>query len=120
MKTLLICLIIACCYQSYAQDQTDIQKLLKQYKVSPKNSTDSLHLFRKHSDSAWESEKKNFQKQIHNPLSSFTLKGKKVGDNGNGQDIYVLPLDNMPSIRPDSTYSSRMPVAGGTLLLRKP
>ena len=40
------------------------------------------------------------------------LTRKKVGNNGMGADIYVSNHYNMPSISPDSTYVSRMPVAG--------
>lgn len=31
------------------------------------------------------------------------------GNNGKGHNIYILPIDNMPMIKPDSTYSSNMP-----------
>jgi len=36
---------------------------------------------------------------------------KLYGNNGKGHDIYILSIDNMPVIKPDSTYVSKMPVA---------
>jgi hypothetical protein len=32
-----------------------------------------------------------------------------VGNNGKGHNIYILPIDYMPMIKPDSSYSSNMP-----------
>ena len=52
-------------------------------------------------------EQRNYDHGIIIPLTR-----KKVGNNGMGADIYVSNHYNMPSISPDSTYVSRMPVAG--------
>ena len=40
------------------------------------------------------------------------LTRKKVVNNGKGADIFITDMFNMPSIAPDSTYVSRMPIAG--------
>lgn len=34
---------------------------------------------------------------------------KILGINSKGHNIYILPIDNMPMIKPDSTYASNMP-----------
>jgi len=40
-------------------------------------------------------------------------------NNGNGLDVYESPLDSMPIVKPDATFSSNMPT-GNYQLLQKP
>jgi hypothetical protein len=41
-------------------------------------------------------------------------RGIYKGNNGKGSDIYVYEPDNMPCLKPDSTFHSNMPVLGLT------
>lgn len=50
--------------------------------------------------------------EMPNAFTGSLPSPKLVGNNGKGQNIYILPIDNMPMIKPDSTYSFKMPVAG--------
>lgn len=43
-----------------------------------------------------------------------------LGNNKNGFDIYQTPQDNMYILKPDSTFTSNMPVANTYNLLMKP
>jgi hypothetical protein len=50
--------------------------------------------------------------KMPNAFDSNLPAAKLVGKTANGFDIYILPLDNMPMVKPDSTYSFNMPIAG--------
>ncbi len=44
-----------------------------------------------------------------NAITQKLPEPKLIGNNGKGHDIYILQMDNMPMIKPDSTYTSNMP-----------
>jgi hypothetical protein len=47
------------------------------------------------------------------PVLLLGNKGAYLRNNGRGQDIYVMELDNMPCLVPDSTFTSNMPRTDG-------
>jgi len=53
------------------------------------------------------------QNRIPNAFITRLPAAKKLGNNKKGQDIYQLPLDNMPLLKPDSSLVALMPNAGG-------
>jgi hypothetical protein len=102
MKTLLILVGCFISFHSLAQDQPDLKKLGRPFKLERKQALpkDTIVL-------------PNYKTVIPNAITGVAGKAQLIGNNGKGQNIYVLPLDKMPCIRPDSTYKSNMPVAGG-------
>ncbi|HEX8333834.1 MAG TPA: hypothetical protein VF622_14525 [Segetibacter sp.] len=49
-----------------------------------------------------------------NQMGVLKLESKGIykGNNGKGSDFYVYEPDNMPCLKPDSTFHSNMPVVG--------
>ncbi len=66
-------------------------------------------------DSAIAKFKEQRQKQrlpyngIPNALTQKPAPDRYIGNNGKGQDIYQSQLDNMPILKPDSSFYSTMP-----------
>ena len=55
------------------------------------------------------------------PLAgSMPRKLNYIGNNQQGFDIYQTPQDNMYILRPDTTFASNMPIAGGLSLSYTP
>lgn len=50
------------------------------------------------------------RKQYNMPVLALESKGVYKGNNGMGSDIYTYSPDNMPVLKPDSTYQTSMPV----------
>ena len=48
------------------------------------------------------------------------LRAEYQGNNGKGADIYAMQPYNMPCLKPDSTFQSRMPVAQSRIIMREP
>jgi len=47
--------------------------------------------------------------KYNTPVLKLESKGVLKGNNGRGSDIYVYAPDNMPVLKPDSTFRSKMP-----------
>jgi hypothetical protein len=119
MKLLLITILGFCFYSGFAQQQTGIEKLLKKYTLDVKKqfiSVDSILANRVSSDKQKQAYNRKLSNGvIPNAITANAYPPKLIGNNGNGQNIYILPLDKMTMITPDSTYASTMPVAGITV-----
>jgi hypothetical protein len=108
MKLLLILSAFCFCAPAFAQEHPDIPKLQRPFKLDfPKNRFipgDSAGMYTM-------PQNRNVMPNVFIVLPPPKL----AGNNGRGQDVYVLPLDNMPMIKPDSSYYSKMPLAGRRL-----
>ena len=77
-------------------------------------------------DRAFADSSRNTFKYRYNPNYNTPLAGSMpkrfnyLGNNRQGFDIYQTPQDNMYILRPDSTFASNMPVAGGLNFAYKP
>jgi len=101
MKRILIIIALLYGVEGMAQDSTDLSKLLQPYQFTLKKTADS-------------SANKYTLYYIGNMPNAFTQKlpePKYAGTNANGQHIYILPTDNMPVVKPDSSFVFRMPNA---------
>lgn len=100
MKTLLILTGCFISFYSFAQEQPDLQKPGKPFKLQKNQlTTDTIVL-------------PKYKLVMPNAMNVDLGKGQLAGSNGKGQNIYVLPVDKMPCLKPDSNYRSNMPIAG--------
>lgn len=95
----------------FAQQRFNIE-LWKKTEGSKKLMPLTQRDFKEILDSVTNSYKSEMPVTIPNSFGGNLPVPKLIGNNGNGHNIYTLPLDNMPMIKPDSTYFSNMPVAG--------
>jgi hypothetical protein len=114
MKQLLCFTLSLCCYCGFAQQATDIQKLLRKYTVEKKqsNTGDTFRVIMRPSDSLRNFDLNFYKDVMPNAIKLNSYSPNLIGNNGKGQNVYILPLDKMPMIKPDSSYSSNMPIAG--------
>ncbi len=100
MKTLLIIASSFIAFNCVAQEQPDLQKLGRPYKLQKKQlPIDTIVL-------------PKYKLVMPNAMTVDLGKAQLAGNNGQGQNIYVLPVDKMPCLKPDSTFRSNMPIAG--------
>ena len=124
MKIPLLLLLSFGCFCSYAQYQSNPelyivpkQKKLPKSKLFP---VDSLKAYQKY----LQLQPKAFNRQNNMP-NALTLQQQDFlkpiykGNNGNGLDIYASPLDSMPVVWADSTFTANMPT-GNIQFLQKP
>ena len=93
--------------EKYNLNQEDLMKKRLLEKLFKEDTLKTLKLPLIKNRSEVMIDQRNYDHGIIIPLTR-----KKVGNNKMGADIYVYNQYNMPSISPDSTYVSRMPVAG--------
>lgn len=109
MKPMLIIIGSLLWVHCFSQELPDVQKLQKPFMLD----------IRKRNFSGSDSARIYFLPQNRNVMPNAFIMllptPRLAGNNGGGQEIYVLPLDNMPMIKPDSSYYSQMPVAGRRL-----
>jgi len=118
MKILLLLLLSFACGSLYAQYQVSPElRVIPKQKKLPKlklNLGDQYRL------------QYQFNQQLPNDIPNAInqqqvayLKPIFRNNNGNGFDVYESPLDSMPVVKPDATFSSNMPT-GNYQLLQKP
>lgn len=94
---------LAFCFsiKAMSQDSVDVQKLLRTFK--------ELEVQKLPTGSIKRLEVPQYINNIPNAFTGKLPEPKYIVSNGKGQDIYILPVDNMPMIKPDNTYHSNMP-----------
>lgn len=111
MKYLLIITLFFTAEGLFAQQRFDIELWKK--KQGHKEIPENLRNYKRVLDSL------RLTYKMDNMPNAFTRslpKPKLVGNNGKGHNIYILPVDNMPIIKPDSTYLYNMPVSGFSVI----
>ena len=89
----------------------------------PKDRFKDTALLNKLKDKDFVDSLRNELKKRYNNLSLAGAMPKRlnyVGNNLQGFDIYQTPYDNMYILKPDSTFTSNMPVANTYNLIMKP
>lgn len=108
-------LSIACSIKGKAQINDQFRnKLWEEYK-NKKLNTDIFRLDRK-KDSALrlspEAEKSQKPEQPDVSVITIPIKGKYIGSNGKGDEVFAMEPDNMPCLVPGKTFKAAMPVVG--------
>lgn len=110
--------ISACLFRVKAQSP-------KVYTI-PSDKLKDSSLLNRLKDKAFNDSLRNVLKYRYNPYRTKPLAGSMprkfnyLGSNRQGFDIYQTPLDNMYILRPDPTFVSNMPIAGGQNSTDKP
>lgn len=107
MKQLLILAILFCSLSVRSQDSTNVYRFLRPYKIVTGNIP---------SDTA-KPIISEYKEVMPNAFRITLPALQPAGNNGKGHDIYILPVDNMPVIKPDNSYYSIMP---GNVIRPKP
>jgi hypothetical protein len=99
MKTALLISGLLFSSACFCQEQANVGDLLRPYKkvTAGKIPQDSLRL-----------PAPGYVNKIPNAFKGTLPEPVFSGSNGKGYNIYILQLDNMPVLRPDSTFQSNM------------
>ena len=127
MKMLLLLLVSFACGSLYGQYQTSPElRVIPKQKKSPmtklylgNDSAAVSNLFKRYrlNQQFSQSPYNNMPNAINQQQVTY-LKPVFRNNNGNGFDVYESPLDSMPIVKPDATFSSNMPT--GNYQLQKP
>ena len=94
--------------------------------VIPKDKLQDTALMNKLKDRGFVDSLRSEWRKRYSPYNNVPLAGAMpkrftyLGNNNNGFDIYQTPQDNMYILKPDSTFTSNMPVANTYNLYLKP
>jgi len=99
MKKMLFVSVCFFSVKSIGQEQPDLKKLGRPFKLEKRSILPIDSSLIRHENA------------IPNAMKVKESGAQLIGNNGKGQNIYALPLDKMPCIKPDSTYQSKMPNA---------
>lgn len=108
MKILSLLLLSFACGSLYAQYQISPElRVIPKQKKLPKSKLNFGNQYQL---------PYQFDQQPHNPMPNAInqqqityLKPLFRNNNGNGLDVYESPLDSMPIVKPDASFSSNMP-----------
>jgi hypothetical protein len=116
MKPLLILLGSFSFVAGYAQGHADVQPLKGKYNVMEPYYNPGLSALL--NDSIKLPQQPMYKNNMPNAFTILLPAPKLAGNNGQGLNVYILPVDRMPLVKPDSTFTSRMPVAGRVPAMR--
>lgn len=123
MKILLLLLLSCTCGSLYAQYQLGPElRIIPKQKKFPKpklyfgNDLPGSNYLNQYQ---FNQQPLNAMPNAINQQQVAYLKPVFRNNNGNGFDVYESPLDSMPVIKPDETFTSNMPT-GNYQLLQKP